>query len=302
MADGRPGVISGDRWLVNNYDPGKLPMLRPYLEFEDSNVSAELITLLGDVRERRIRGDVERIGRSAGDKVSMACLGYLTALAQDDEEIPRLFDIMEHDHGPEFFRAARRMGGIARSEDVPQLRKIYGQVGGSMRDEVKTALERTISRDPELEAKRDLILSMPVYPDEAAFEKFLDSSRDYLDVRYRENVLPKAEISSSLYNNVARALSKMRTRMYNEADNLRYYGPDKEDRYHETSALMAWAADDLSHKKVLIPEREAKARTCPRCGGMLVCYKGIWMCPDCGGDLRADFKYRDGIGESEAFR
>lgn len=285
ILDGYPGAISEDRWLTNNYDPAKLDVLRPYLGFEDPRVSAELILVLTDVRERRVRKEIESLGRSSGDKVGMACLGYLTALDEDDETIPRLFDILDHEHGPEFFRAARRMAGIARSEDVPHLRRIYGQVGGSMRDEIRIVIERVIARNPELEATRDLILSMPVYPNEAEFEKFLDTSVEYLDVRYRENILPRKDVKFSTYNNVVHALRRMRTRLYNEADNLQYYGPDKDDRYHELSALLKWANDDLATKHVLEPETKARSRTCPRCGGMLVCYKGIWMCPDCGGDL-----------------
>ena len=283
---GRPGSIAEDRWLVNNYDPEKLKLLRPYLEFEDNGVTAEVVTLLGDVRERAVMTEISKMRGSRGDKVGMACLGYLTAMREDDEAIPVLLDVMDHDHGPEFFRAARRMAAIARAEDLPHVRRIYGQVGGSMRDEVRVVIERIIARNPELVPKKDLILSTPVYPNEAEFERFLDSSIEYLDVRYRANVFPHKDIKFSTYNNVARALSKMRTRLYNEADNLQFYGVDKEDRFGELSKLLKWASEDLSRKNVLDPERKGRSRTCPRCGNLLVCYKGIWMCPDCGGDLR----------------
>ncbi len=283
---GRPGSVAEDRWLVNNYDPGKLEILRPYLEFEDNGVTAEVVTLLGDVRERAVMPEISKMRGSRGDKVGMACLGYLTAMREDDEAIPVLLDIMDHDHGPEFFRAARRMAAIAREEDLPRVRRIYGQVGGSMRDEVRVIIERIIARNPDLVPTRDLILSTPVYPDEEDFDRFLESSIEYLDVRYRGNVLPKAEIKFSTYNNVARALGRMRTRLYNEADNLQYYDVEKSDRFDRLSKLMKWASEDLSKKKVLGPEGRARSRTCPRCGNLLVCYKGIWMCPDCGGDLR----------------
>ena len=155
-----------------------------------------------------------------------------------------------------------------------------------MRDETRIVLERIIARNPELAPKRDLILSIPVYPDENAFERFLDTSIEYLDVRYRRNVFPNPTVREQTYNNVARAIRKMRTRLYNEADNLSFYGPDKEDRFHELSELMRWANEDLSGKKVLLSDERKQSRVCPRCGGMLVCYKGIWMCPDCGRDLR----------------
>lgn len=285
ILNGYPGAISDDRWLSNNYDPAKLDVLKPYLRFENPRVVAELILILTDVRERRVKNEIESLGRSSGDKISMACLGYLTAINEDDDAIPQLFDTLDHERGQEFFKAARRMSGIARAEDIPHLRRIYGQVGGSMKDEIKIVMEKVISRNPELETTRDLILSTPVYPDESEFERFLDSSIEYIDVRYRENIYPRKQIKFSTYNNVVRALRKMRTRLYNESDNLQFYGPDKDDRHHELSSLLRWANEDLASKTVLEPESNARSRTCPRCGNMLMCYKGIWICPDCGGNL-----------------
>ena len=255
------------------------------IDFDDARVRSELVTLLGDVRERGVYDKILKMRDEAGDGVSMACLGYLTMLREDDEAIPGLIDTMEHTRGPDFSRAARRLAGIARASDLPAIRKIYGQVGGTMRDETRIILERIIARNPELSRKRDLILSVPVYPDEEAFERFLDTSIEYLDVRYRKNVLPQASVNEGTYNNVVRAIRRMRTRLYNEADNLRFYGPDKEDRFHELSELVRWANEDLGSKKVLLSDDRKQSKVCPRCGGMLICYKGIWMCPDCGGDL-----------------
>ncbi len=285
ILSGTTGAITDDRWLVNNYDPGKLKFLMPYLKFEDPRVRAELVTLLGDVRERDVHDIIVKMRDSEGDKVSMACLGYLTTMREDDESIPGLIDIMAHRRGMEFTRAARRLAGIARTEDLPRIRRIYGQVGGTMRDETRVIIERIISRDPALVPKRDLILSVPVYPDEDAFERFLDTSIEYLDCRYRENVYPRQRVKSSTYNNVIRAIRKMRVRLYNEADNLQFYGPDKDDRFHELSELIRWANADLSGKEVIEVEAPAQSRTCSRCGNMLSCYKGIWMCPDCGTEL-----------------
>ncbi|MDO5853632.1 MAG: hypothetical protein Q4Q62_06260 [Thermoplasmata archaeon] len=281
---GRPGAISEDRWLSNNYDPDKLRLITPYLDFEDPRVRAETVALLGNVRERSVAGKIRSM-KGDEDSVTMACLGYLTLLEEDDEAIPELFDVMEHARGSEFNQAARRMAAVARTEDLPRVRKIYGQVGGTMRDETRLVLERIIARDPSLQPTRDLILSVPVYPDETKFESFLDSSIEYLDVRYRANVLPRDSISSTTYNNVARAIRRMRTRLYNEADNLQYYGPDKEDRFRELSDLVKWANADLAGKRVIQTEDPGKSRACPRCGNMLVCYKGMWVCPDCGGNL-----------------
>ena len=208
-------------------------------------------------------------------------MGYLSALQSDDELIPQLFDVMDHTNGSEFMRAANRMASVAREEDVPHLRRIYGQVGGEMRSAVRVVLDRVISRNPSLQSKRDLILSVPVYPNEGEFEAFLDRSIEYLDVRYRNNVMPLEKVKVATYNNVARALGKMRTRLYNEADNLQFYGPDKTDRARELNSLIAWANSDLSGKEVVGADR-SRSHVCPRCGEMMVCYKGMWICPDCG--------------------
>lgn len=284
---GRTGAISEDRWLINNYDPDKLHLLTPYLGFEDRRVIAETISVLTDVRERAAMDVISRLS-PPDDRVAMARLGYLSTMEQDDEAIPGLIDILEHRRGQEFTMAARRMASIGRAEDVPALRKIYGQVGGTMRDDIRYALERVIARNPGLQDRSDLILSVPVYPNENDFEAFLDKSIDYLDTKYRANVLPKKTVSQKVYSNVTRAIKVMRTRLYNEADNLPVYGPDKQDRYEELAGLLSWASADLATKEVQGIDRR-QSRVCPRCGGMLTCYKGIWMCPECGGDLHPKF-------------
>lgn len=279
---GRPGGITEDRWLVNNYGADVRSLLEKYLDIDDDRVMAETVLLFCDVRERAVMSRVKDMSRTGSERVRMACLGYLTTLKEDDDLIPELFDTLDHTTGIEFHRAAVRMAAIARLEDLDHVRRIYGQVNGEMRDDMKVVLERIIARNPELVPKHDLIMSMPVYPDEMAFDRFLDSSIEYLDVRYRRNVLPAETVSLGTFNNVARALNKMRTRLYNESDNLKYYGPDKNDRFMELQRLMSWANADLSGKKVTGAERR-QSQLCPKCGGMMVSYKGIWTCPDCGG-------------------
>ena len=278
---GRPSSISEDRWLVNYYDAEKLSVLSGYLDCDDERVRAETVMLLADVRERAVLDKVKDMRQRDSERVRLACMGYLSAIQSDDELIPQLFDVMDHRNGSEFMRAANRMASIAREEDVPHLRRIYGQVGGEMRSAVRVVLDRVIARNPSLQPKRELILSVPVYPNEQEFERFLDTSIEYLDVRYRENVLPRDKIKVGTFNNVARALGRMRTRLYNEADNLQFYGPDKTDRTRELNALIAWANEDLSKKEVVGVER-SRSHVCPRCGEMMVCYKGMWICPDCG--------------------
>ena len=278
---GRPGSISEDRWLVNYYDSDKLPVIRGYLSCDDERVRAETVLLLADVHERAVLDEVSEMRRKDSERVRLACIGYLGAMESDDGLTEQLLEVLDHSSGAEFMKAAARIGSVAREEDVPHLRKIYGQVGGEMRSAMRVALDRVVSRYPSLQPKRDLILSVPVYPDEGAFERFLDSSIEYLDVRYRKNVLPAEKVSLGTYNNVARALGKMRTRLYNETDNLQYYGPDKTDRARELNGLIAWANSDLSGKEVIGRER-SRSHVCPRCGEMMVCYKGMWICPDCG--------------------
>lgn len=278
---GRPGSISEDRWLVNYYDAEKLPIVSGYLTCDDERVRAETVMLLADVRERAVLDTVQEMRRRDSERVRLACMGYLSVIQSDDELIPQLFDTMDHSSGAEFLRAANRMASIAREEDIPHLRRIYGQVGGEMRSAVKVVLDRVIARNPSLQSKRDLILSIPVYPNESDFEAFLDKATEYLDVRYRENVQPQPTVRLATFNNVARALAKMRTRLYNEADNLQYYGPDKTDRARELNSLISWANKDLASKEVTGTER-SRSHVCPRCGEMMICYKGMWICPDCG--------------------
>lgn len=283
VTEGRQNAISADKWLVNNYDPDMMRLVAPFLSFKDQRVIAEVVILFSNVRERGVMKEIEGL-TGYGDSVSMARLGYLTAMKEDDEAIPELIDILEHKRGQEFTMAARRIATIGRASDIPAIRKIYGQVGGTMQDDIRYALERVIARNPDLQPRADLILSIPVYPNETEFEGFLDRSIDYLDSKYRANVFGKRQISSKAHANVVRALRLMRTRLYNEYDNLSVYGPDKEDRYQELVDLVKWASDDLSTKEVVGPDSR-RSRVCPRCGGMLTCYKGIWMCPECGGNL-----------------
>ena len=191
---GRPGSISEDRWLVNYYDAEKLPIVSGYLDCDDERVRAETVLLLSDVHERAVLGKVREMRQKDSERVRLACIGYLSTIQGDDELIPQLFDVMDHSSGNEFMKAAARMASVAREEDVPHLRRIYGQVGGEMRSAVRVALDRVISRNPSLQPKRDLILSVPVYPNEGEFERFLDSSIEYLDVRYRNNVLPLEKV------------------------------------------------------------------------------------------------------------
>lgn len=280
---GRPGSIADDRWLVNNYDPRFLPLLSRYLDFNDDRVVSELILLFTDVRERAVAGKVRELRKRGSEKVRMACLGYITSMGDDDSLIPELFDILEHRDGKEFAKAASRMASIAREEDLDRIRRVYGQVTGEMASQMAVVIDAVINRNPHLQSKRDYLMSPPVYPDEESFDAFLDSAFEYLDVRYRTKVMPRETVPVATFNNVARALAKMRIRLYNEADNLQYYGVDKSDRHAELAALIKVVNSDLAKKKV-VSGKQGSSRECPRCGGLMVSYKGLWTCPDCGGN------------------
>jgi len=201
VASGRKGAMSGDRWLIGNYDPSFYGVLEKYLRCEDERIRAETVSLLAAVRERAALPEIRRMRAREGERVAMACLGYLSAAEESDSLIPELFDILEHKRGAEFERAAVRMRSAGRSEDVPRLRRIYGQVEGGMRDSLRRALESIADRDETLRGKKDLILSVPVYPDREAFSSFLERSIDYLDVRYRGNVHPLRTVEKGTYNN-----------------------------------------------------------------------------------------------------
>ncbi len=278
---GRKGAICEDRWLVNNYDSSFCTVVEKYLKCTVERVRVETVMLLTEVKERSVMEEIRKMRIYDKEAVSMACLGYVNTLEDRDRLIPDLFDIMEHKRGQEFTKAAMKMRSSGRSEDIPRLRRIYGQVDGDMRADVKLALSSIVDRDEKLKSKKNLILSVPVYPNEDAFERFLDKSIDYLDVRYRDNILTKQSISKESFNNIARALTVMRIRLYNEAENLSLYGPDKEDRYDELIDLLSWANSDLRKKTVRAGDT-GKEHRCPRCGESMVSYKGLWSCPECG--------------------
>ena len=251
VESGNRGAISEDRWLVENYQGSFLPVVRIYIENGEEAVSAETVLLLASARERAVYPLMRDLSKRGRDSVRMACTGYIKTMEDDDELIPKLFDRIEHSDGHEFDAAAAKLAKIARAEDMARVRRTYGQVQGPMRMRMKEVIERIILRNPSMEDMRVFYLSVPVSPDEKAFDRFLTRSTEYLDVRYRSSVYPKSTVYMSAYNNVIDALMKMRKRLYNESDNLQYYDLDKTDRFDELSELVEWASDDLSKKTLL---------------------------------------------------
>ncbi|MCL1904960.1 MAG: hypothetical protein FWG19_02410, partial [Methanomassiliicoccaceae archaeon] len=117
--------------------------------------------------------------------------------------------------------------------------------------------------------------------DEKKFEMFLDKSITYLDIRYRDSVSDKKIISANVYTNVRDALRSMRIRMFNEQDNLRYYGPPARKMYDELLNLMDWASADVSSKTVEA-DHFTERNLCPKCGAEMRARDGVWTCVDCG--------------------
>jgi transposase len=74
---------------------------------------------------------------------------------------------------------------------------------------------------------------------------------------------------------------KMRTRMFNEFDNLRHYGKDRRKMYDELIRLIEWASEDLS-AKTLEDDGRRISTVCPGCGTEMRSSGGIWVCIDCG--------------------
>lgn len=274
---GRPGGISNDKWLVIYYNPKYGPTLIRYLSYENEQVRAETIMLLTDVREPAAADIVRKLSTSDTEKVRGACIGYLAAVSEAEELVPQLMDIIKHKRGKEFSKAASMLGSIGRNEDIEDIRNVFGQVKGEMRNDIRNTLSRIVDRYPHLKSKRDLILSLPVRPDEDAFDSFITKSIEYIDTRYRNNVFPEKNISAMAKNNIISALTKMSTRLYNESDNLQHYGAEETDRVAELTDMISWASEDLATKIVYGEE----GHMCSKCGADMVYYKGLWSCPHC---------------------
>lgn len=116
------------------------------------------------------------MGRRDSERIRMACTRYMSSIQSDDKLIPQLLDVFDHASSAEFARGAGRITAVAKEKDISHLRRIYGRVNGKIRLSVKVIPERVITRNPGLWPKRDLVLSVPVYPNESEFEFFLDSA------------------------------------------------------------------------------------------------------------------------------
>jgi len=279
---GRKGEISENRRLVSEYRPSYYTVLEPQLKNPNTGVRKETVLLLSKLGERRAMDRIREMRISDNEIVSGACLAYLRSIGDDDDAVPRLIDTMRHTNGKEFKAAASKLRTIARDTDIPEIREIYGQVGNDLKESVAAILESVIARYPELETKRYLILSEPVYPNEESLVKFLDKSIVYMDIRYRDNYADSPTVSLEMYNKMASAFRKIQIRLYNEKANLRYYSAETGEMYSETEDLLLWAMEDLSSKAVQGAAKEDDSHHCPRCGAKMGHSISGWICPECG--------------------
>lgn len=251
VEDGKSGAIRDDKYLHSLYRREFYHILRDEgLDHRVSNVRAETILLLSDLKDPSALEEVSEMRYSDVSAVSDACITYMIALKDAERVREELFDILSHRDGIAFRNAAMRMAKIATSEDIPPLRRIYGQVDGTMRENIKDCLKSILSRYPELQGKARYILSVPVFPDEKAFDKFMDKSIVYLDIRYRDSIAPRDSISMRTYNNIANAIRTMQVRIYNERDNLQWYDPSKANVMKVLEDLLLWVSEDISTKNV----------------------------------------------------
>ena len=282
VSSGRKGAISSDRWLVANYDSSFSSVLEKHLRNPDDKVRMETVIILTALKERSVIDTVREMRLTDNERVSAACLGYLTTMNETDNLIPQLIETLEYKRGNEFKHAAERLGGIGRSEDIDTLRRIYGQVTGEMRSDVKNAMVRIIDRDEELKRKKGLLLSVPVFPNEKEFDGFLNTGTEYIDVRYRTSVHPRRRISLGTYNNVVRGLRNIRVRLFNESFNLINYSETRTERYNNLVDLLAWAATDIGKKEIDMPSTDLIIM-CQICGDSMVRGDDGWRCIGCGG-------------------
>ena len=287
VSSGKRGAISEDRKLIADYDPSYYDILRNHLGSDDQRVKIEIVSLLTNLRERQAIDDIRELRITSNENVGNACVGFLYTMDTTDDHIPDLIDTLKHRRGSEFRNAAARMRSVGREQDILELRKIYGQVDGEMREQMRDCLEGIIDRTPALSKKKRLLLSVPVFPDEKRFMRFADDTIVYLDIRYRDNVGDVDTISANTYNNVVKALKKIQVRLFNEEVNLKYYSDEAKKTYDEVNDLFIWALRDIKTKKVSTdtPKAEMDAPDCSRCGNRMTYGKDGWRCPICGNGL-----------------
>ena len=283
VESGKKSSISENRRLVYDYRPPYYSVIEPQLGNPNPRVRMETVLLLSNLKERRAIDRIRELSvTDADDAVRGACLAYADVLRIDDVAAQDLLDEMRHSKGNTFRTAASKLRYIAKDTDVPAVREIYGQVEEELKRSVLSVLESIVDRYPELEPKRHLITSEPVFPDEKSLIRFLDKSIVYMDIRYRENCYGSSAISVEMYNRIMAAFRKIQIRLYNEKTNLRYYSDETRKMYAETEELLVWATEDLLSKTAEGAEGGLQQHRCARCGAKMGQTVSGWICPECG--------------------
>lgn len=279
---GRKGGIIEDRWLVRNYDPHFSDIITKHLEHQDPRVRSETVLLLAELRERAALEKVKWMRRNDKEMVAMSCLAYLNRVEEADDLVPQLLEVLRSGRGEEFRRAAVKMKSMGRAEDIEGLREIFGGLRDERATLLRDAMESIISRSPELDGIKDLLLSKPVFPNEDAYSRFLDKALDYIGTRYKETISPRGRINLSTYKNIIKALGEIRIRLYNEEDNLVHYHPADVKRHQQLVDLLEWAYSDLGRKEVVDSDQRVTMNRCPECGNDMRFHNGGWLCVECG--------------------
>lgn len=282
VLNGRRGGISEDRWLVRNYDPHFADIIIKHLDHQDPRVRSESILLLAEVKERSALDKVKWMRRMDKEMVTLACLAYLTGIEENDDLVPQLLIVLREGKGEEFRNAAAKMCSAGRPEDIGALREIHGGLQDERAALVREAIEAIVDRTPSLTGKKDLLLSLPVFPNEDAYSRFLDKATDYINLRYRENVSTRQRVSVGTYRNIVKALGEIRIRLYNEEPNLLHYHPADVDRHWELVELLEWAYRDLGQKELVDVDRRSVISRCPEYGNEMRLYNERWVCVECG--------------------
>ncbi len=279
VLSGRKGAVADDRWLQNHYDARFADLLLKQLEHSDPRIRSETVLLLGRVGERSALDAVRTLRRHDVDVVSASCLAYLTRLDEEDQLVPQLLDVLNTQGGKEFKDAVRQMARVGRDEDIPPLREILEGLHDERGDLVLEAIDKIVDRYPELQDRRILLCSRPVFPNEESLSRFIERGVDYIDRRYRENILPRKQVRYVTLRNLVKALQEIHVRLYNEEKNLPLYSQELQERHEELLELLDWAYQDLQGKQIADP---AGSDRCRDCGGSLHLWDGGWVCSSCG--------------------
>lgn len=282
LLSGKKGSISEDRWLVRNYNPNFYDIVAKGLDNQDYRVRAEVVLLFSELGERSAMGKIKALRRTDKESVTMACLAYLNRMEEADDLIPQLMDDLQHGQGDVFRKAALKMKSVGRSEDIATLREIYGGLGDGRAPLIQEVISSIVDRNPELENKKDLLISKPVFPNEDAYSRFLDKAIDYIDIRYREKIAVRHSISSSTFKNIIKALGDIRIRLYNEEANLEYYHPTDIERHRHLITILEWVYSDLGSKELNDITKTKAVSRCPDCNHEMRYYNDQWMCTECG--------------------